>query len=66
MDLYLEVGEEIRNETRGFEPDKGVFNELFRKLEKMRPLYKLRHVTFLFSFLLVMLMRHNWLASISI
>ena len=45
----------------------GVFNELFRMLVKMRPHHELRHISWFifFSKLLVLLMRHNWLASLS-
>ena len=46
----------------------GFFNELFRILVKMHQLYKLRHVVGKFLFFsnwLVLLMRHNWLASLS-
>ena len=41
-----------------------IFIEVFRLLLKMRRLYKLRHVKFLFVFKLTG-MRHNWLASLS-
>ena len=39
----VDVGKETSNKTRGFEPGQDTFNELFRILVKMRPLYKLRH-----------------------
>ena len=40
------------------------FIEIFRILAEMRPLFKLRHVSwYFFSNWLVLLMRHNWLAS---